>query len=138
MSGTRSANAKKPRVLIEAGTSLLRLRGHPWVRGTSVSTARATPVDRPSYLWCTHSAFEKITDLAKAPIPYPPLFSPNIQGDVVVQKLSERVNRSLEICKNRGLPETDGLWRTRTRACVETTALLVCCANAKFVWFGDI
>ncbi len=55
-----------------------------------------------------------------------------------MQKLSERVNRSLEICKNRGLPETDGLWRTRTRACVETTALLVCCANAKFVWFGDI
>src|SRR5260370_25681350 len=30
-------------------------------------------------------------------------FSPNIQGDVVVQELSERVNRSLEICKNRGL-----------------------------------
>src|SRR5258708_16783856 len=52
-------------------------------------------------------------------------------------ELSKRVSRSLVICNNRGLFEKE-LWRKRTRACVETTALLVCCANAEFAWFGDI
>src|SRR5258708_986089 len=52
-------------------------------------------------------------------------------------ELSKRVSRSLVICNNRGLFEKE-LWRKRTRACVETTALLVCCANAEYAWFGDI
>jgi hypothetical protein len=30
------------------------------------------------------------------------------------------------------------LWRKRTRACIETTASLVCCADAKLAWFGGI
>ncbi len=53
-------------------------------------------------------------------------------------ELSERINRSLVICKNSGLFEKDELWRKHMRACVETTAFLVCCANAEFKWFGDI
>src|SRR5258707_1583375 len=76
------------------------------------------------------------------PVPYPHNAHPesataHIQGNVVLE-LSERVNRSLVICKSRGFFEKDELWRTHTRACVETNALLVCCANAEFAWVGDI
>jgi len=53
-------------------------------------------------------------------------------------ELSERVNHSLVICKNSGLFKKDGLWPKRTRACVETTVSLVCCASAQFAWFRDI
>jgi hypothetical protein len=63
------------------------------------------------------------------------------QGKDVVDKLSARVARSLETCKNRNLFANDGLWRRRTCACIKTTPhhlSLVCCANAKFSWFGDI
>jgi hypothetical protein len=56
-----------------------------------------------------------------------------------VHELSTRVARSVEICKNRKLfSNNDGLWRKRTRACIEATASLVCCANAKLAWFGGI
>lgn len=55
----------------------------------------------------------------------------------VVHELSARVARSLEDCKNGELFAEDE-WRRRTRACIETTASLVFCANAKFAWFGDI
>jgi hypothetical protein len=55
-----------------------------------------------------------------------------------VHELGTRVARSVEICKIRKLFSNDDLWQKRTRACVETTASLVCCANAKFAWFGDI
>jgi hypothetical protein len=120
-----------------------------------VLTAQATPpVDRPSYFRSIYSVFRPIIHLAKKPfhsptsattyppVPHPPNARPdsaitNIQGDVVLG-LSERVNRSLVICKNRGLFEKEELWRKRTRACVETTASLVCCANAEFGWFEDI
>jgi hypothetical protein len=124
--------------------------------GTMVLTAQAMPpVDRPSYFRRIHSIFRPIAHLAKKLIPhhsttsattYPPAsYPPNahadsatahIQGDVV-RGLSERVNRSLAICKNPGLFEEES-WRKRTRTRVETTALLVCCANAEFGWFGDI
>ena len=55
----------------------------------------------------------------------------------LVHELSTRVARSLDDCKNGGLFAKDE-WRRRTRACIETTASLVFCANAKFAWFGDI
>src|SRR5713226_9128585 len=123
---------------------------------TMVLTAQAMPpVDRP-YFRRIDSVFRPITHLAKKLAPrisatsattYPPVLYPHnahpefatahIQGNVVLQ-LSKRVNRSLVIYKNRGRFEKDGLWRKRTRECVETTALLVCCANAEFAWFGDI
>jgi hypothetical protein len=55
-----------------------------------------------------------------------------------VHELSTRVARSVEICKNRGLFANDDLWRKRTRACIEATASLVFCANARLACFGDI
>lgn len=60
------------------------------------------------------------------------------QEENVVRELSRRVAQLLETCKNRGLFTTDEQWRKRTRACVETTASLVGCANAELVWFGDV
>ena len=78
-----------------------------------------------------------------SPMPYPRSVHPHsstahIRGDNVVRELSERITRSLETCKNRGLFEKEELWRRRTRECIETTASLVSCANADFSWFGDI
>jgi hypothetical protein len=56
-----------------------------------------------------------------------------------VHELSTRVARSVEICKNRKrFANDDGLWRERTRACIETTASLICFANANPAWFGGI
>jgi hypothetical protein len=43
-----------------------------------------------------------------------------------------------DTCKNRALFASDELWRRRTRACVEATALLVCYAGAEFSLFGDV
>jgi hypothetical protein len=60
------------------------------------------------------------------------------QGENVIQELSTRVARSVEICRNRGLFGTDDSWRKRTRACIESTASLVCCANVKIDMFGGI
>ena len=53
-------------------------------------------------------------------------------------ELSTRVARSVEICKNRKLFSNDDLWRERTRVCIEASASLVCCANAKLAWIGGI
>jgi hypothetical protein len=55
-----------------------------------------------------------------------------------MRELSMRAAHFLESCKNRGLFASDKLWRKRTRACVETTASLVCCTDAELSWFGDI
>src|SRR5216684_3295622 len=85
---------------------------------TMVLTAKARPpVDRPSYFRRIHSVFRPITHLVKKlilhhsatsaityqPVPCPHNAHPDsatahIQGDVVLE-LSERVNRSLVICK---------------------------------------
>jgi hypothetical protein len=79
-----------------------------------------------------------------SPVPHPPNVHPHsitarIRGENVVHELSTRVARSVEICKNRKLfSNNDGLWRKRTRACIEATVSLVCCANAKLAWFGGI
>ncbi len=59
-------------------------------------------------------------------------------GENVVHELSRRVAQLLETCENRGLFANDEQWRRRTRACVETTASLVGCANAELGWFGDV
>ncbi|KAI0251659.1 hypothetical protein BJV78DRAFT_416711 [Lactifluus subvellereus] len=61
-----------------------------------------------------------------------------VQGENVVHELSRRVARLWETCSNRDLFASDEQWRKRTRACVETTASLVCCTNTKLEWFGDI
>jgi len=68
----------------------------------------------------------------------PPFVMSYSQGENVVHELSRRVAQLLETCKNRGLFAHDKQWRRRTRACVETTAALVSCANAELSWFGDV
>ena len=62
----------------------------------------------------------------------------SVQGDTLVREISIRISLLLESCKNRSLFASDGLWRRRTRACVETAASLVLCSNAELGWFGDI
>ena len=62
----------------------------------------------------------------------------HIQGEDTVRELSARVAHVLETCKDRRPFASDELWRRRTRACIETTASLVCCAEAELAQFGDI
>src|SRR6266850_1492192 len=53
-------------------------------------------------------------------------------------ELSARVGHLLNTCQNKGHFASDELWRRRTRACIETTALLVCCVRAELSQFGDM
>ena len=86
-----------------------------------------------------------IHSTTRSPVPHPPtnvrLHSTtlHIRGENAVHELSTRVAHSVETYKNRKhFASNGGLWRERTRACIETTASLVCCANAKLAWFGSI
>ena len=118
---------------------------------------RDTPAHEPSS-WSIRSVLRPIIHLFRKPAPrhlpthettrsHAP-HAPNvhmrsttvhIRGEDVVHELSTRVARSVAICKSRGLfSNNDSLWRKRTRACVEATASLVFCANAKLDWFGNI
>jgi hypothetical protein len=125
---------------------------------TTASAAQAMPlVLRPSRFEGVRSILRPIIPLVRkftphhppsdattlTPIPYSPNGYPHsvtayIQGEDIVHGLSLRVAHFLETCKNRGLFANDDLWQRRTRACIETTASLVLCANAKLAWFGDI
>jgi hypothetical protein len=125
---------------------------------TTASPAQAMPLAlQPSRIESVRSVFRPIISFARKLTPHHPLsdpmtlppepYSPNvyphsvaayIRGEDVVHGLSSRVARFLETCKNRGLFANDDLWQRRTRACIETTATLVLCANAKLAWFGDI
>src|SRR6266850_1344622 len=62
----------------------------------------------------------------------------HIQGEDTVRELSARVRHLLDTCKNSGLFATEELWRRRTRACIETTASLVCCVGVELGQFGDM
>jgi hypothetical protein len=62
----------------------------------------------------------------------------HIQGEVVTRELSARVRHLFETCKHQGPFVDNELRRKHTRACIETAALLVCYADAKVDWFGDI
>ncbi|KAF8489960.1 hypothetical protein F5888DRAFT_1743308 [Russula emetica] len=127
---------------------------------TTAPTAQAMPlVLQPSCFESVRSVLRPIIPLVRKFTPHHPLsdattrtlppvpHSPNvyphsvtayIQGQDIVHELSSRVARFLETCKNRGLFGNDDLWQRRTRACIETTASLVLCTNAKLAWFGDI
>jgi Family of unknown function (DUF6535) len=113
-----------------------------------------TTTHRPSSSWSIRRVLRPITHLIRKPatrhspthamtrssVPYPPNVYPDsatahFQGENVVHELSTRVARSVEICKNRRLFANNDLWQKRTRACIEATALLVCCTNAKLGWF---
>jgi hypothetical protein len=85
----------------------------------------------------------RATAPALTPVPHPPSSyshstSAHTQGEDTVGELSERVGHLLDTCKNQGLFASDKLWRRRTRACVETTASLVCCVGAELGQFGDM
>ena len=118
---------------------------------------RNTTAHGPSSFWSIRSVLRPIIHLVRKPaphhppthattcsrVPHPPNVHPHsttahIRGENVVQELSTRVARSVEIYKNRKLFGNNDLWRKRTRACIESAASLVCCANAKLAWFGDI
>jgi hypothetical protein len=83
---------------------------------------------------------------SRSPVPHPIDVHPHsttsrIREENVLHELSTRVARSVEICKSRkrfAKLEDEELWRKHSRACIETTALLHFCANAKLAWFGDI
>jgi Family of unknown function (DUF6535) len=60
------------------------------------------------------------------------------QEEDAMRELSARVGHLLDTCKNQSLFASVELWRTRTRACVETTASLVCCVGAELGQFGDM
>jgi hypothetical protein len=115
---------------------------------------RDTTAHRSSSSWSICSVLRPIIHLVRKPaprhppthattrslIPHPPNVHPHsttahIRG---VHELCTRVARSVEICKNRNLFANNDLWRKHTRACIEATSSLVCCANAKLPWFGGI
>jgi Family of unknown function (DUF6535) len=60
------------------------------------------------------------------------------QGEDTLLELSARLGRLLDTCKNKGHFASDQEWRRRTRACVETTASLVCLIGAELDQFGDM
>ena len=91
------------------------------VRVLGISRTRALPAPRP--LLNVHLR---------------PGTAPIQEGDVV-RILSRPVAYTLDTWRHRGLSASDEVWRRRTRACVETTASLVCLANANLDdEFGDI
>jgi len=126
--------------------------------GTVARPQRDMTVHQPLSSWSIRSVLRPIIHLVRkpaphdpsthattrSPVPHPPHVHPHsttahIGGENVVHELSTRIARSVEICKNHKRPSnTDGLWRKRSRACIEATASLVLCANAKFAWFGGI
>ena len=122
-----------------------------------ISTEQAMPgVSRPSYSGRIHRISRPIIHLVKkltphysptnvsthTPVTHSDTATAHIQGEDVVQELSKRVTRTLEICRSRQFLANDDmenkLWQRRTRACIETVASLVFCANARLDWFGDV
>jgi len=118
---------------------------------------RNTTAHQPSSSWSIRSVLSPIIHLIMKPAPHHPpsqatTHSPvprpsnvhshsttmGIREGNVVHELSTRVALSVETCKNRKLFSNDDLWKKRTRACIEATASLVCCADAKLAWFGGI
>jgi Family of unknown function (DUF6535) len=93
------------------------------------------PIGSFSRLARTRNANGSAT-ITRAPHPASVLIS--IGGENVVRDLSRRIARLLETCSSPDLFSGKDQWRKRTRACVETTASLVCCTNTKLEWFGDI
>jgi hypothetical protein len=106
----------------------------PVVRSASI----LTPIIRVVKKITLHNLLSNI--MARQPVQHssnPRSATPHNEGEDVVHELSTRVARSLEDCKNGALFAKEE-WHRRTRSCIETTASLVCCANANFTWFGDI
>ena len=110
--------------------------------GTEVWRMVGEDKNHPSSSWIIRRVLMPIIHLFRKPAPptpHPNSTTSPIQGENVVYELSTRVAHSLEICKNRRLfANDDGLWRKRTRACIEATASLAFSANAELSLFGDV
>jgi hypothetical protein len=104
--------------------------------GSVARQHRDTAAHRPSSSWSIRSVLRPITHLVRRHTHDDP--TAHVRGEDVVRELSMRVAHSVEECKSRSLFSDDYLWRKRSRACIEATASLVCCANAELAWFGDI
>ena len=121
---------------------------------------RDTTTQQPSSSWSLRSVLRPIVHLVRKPtpphspthattpssVPHPPNVqshstastTEHIQEENVMHELSTRASRSVEICKNRKLFLNHHSWQKRTRGCIESIACLVCCANARLAWFGDV
>src|SRR5260221_13041822 len=62
----------------------------------------------------------------------------HIQGEHIMHELNARVAHLLETCKNRDLFASEGLWRKRTRGCVETIVQLISRAGATLDQFANL
>jgi len=60
------------------------------------------------------------------------------QGKDDMRELTTRIAHMLETFDNHSLSAGDELLRKRAHACIETTALLVCCLDAELQQFGDL
>ncbi|KAH9969402.1 hypothetical protein BGW80DRAFT_1562490 [Lactifluus volemus] len=76
--------------------------------------------------------------LISHPFGHPPSVLTPVRRNEGMRELGRRIGHMLEGCNNCGQHSRDEKWRLRTQACIETTALLICCANVDLDWFGDI
>jgi hypothetical protein len=60
------------------------------------------------------------------------------QEEDALGEFSARIGRLLDSCTNQSLFASTELWQRRTRASIETTALLVCLTGVKLSHFGDV
>ena len=139
----------------ESDASEDQSQDEPVARPHNDTTARRPP--QPSSSWSIHGVLGPIIPLVRKPTPHHPLTheipcssvphprnghphstTAHFRGENVMYELCTRVARSADICKNSKLFSNNDLWRKRTRACIEATACLVCCANANLAWFGGI
>ena len=79
----------------------------------------------------------RMSHLPPRPFNYPTSVLMPAKRNDAIRELSRHVAHLLETCKNRGHFASYELWRKQTRACIDTTAFLVCHANAELSWFGD-
>jgi hypothetical protein len=122
---TVSTEQAGPRVSRRSYSGRIYRISRPIIHLIKKFTPRYSPTNASTHTPVTHS------DTAAA----------HIQGEDVVLELSKRVTRTLETCRSRQFLANDDienkLWRRRTRACIETVASLVFCANAELYWLGD-
>jgi hypothetical protein len=79
-----------------------------------------------------------VSRLLSRPFGHSPSVVTPVRRNEGMRELGRRIGDMLEACNNCGQHARDEKWLLRTHACVETIALLICCANADLDWFGDI
>ena len=119
----------------------------------TVSTEQAMPrVSRPSYSGRIHRISKPIIHLVKKLTPHYSPTDASTHTSVTHSDTTARTHPGTQqTCHphlgrhagSRQLLSSDDhieneLWRRRTRACIETVASLVFCANARLDWHGDV